>query len=248
MKKIFVLILTVVLCLSSVAFAEAQAQNEILSSTMISNATGAMLDNIDRAIAALNGKTIQPGILFSFNQTVGPRTAEAGYSVAANGNGYEKMGGGVSQVATTLYNSLAKLNDVAFTEKHTYGDLFCAGYAVTGSEAILTDYANGYDLMFASPSAYTIQMQRSGNYVYCGIVPSTDAATSTADPNAVMMEVVNCQNYVNLRASASSQSESLAQLPLGAKVQATGKTEAGFIEVIYEGKTGFVGESYLATR
>ena len=84
--------------------------------------------------------------------------------------------------------------------------------------------------------------------MYCGIIPSADAATSTDDPNAVMMEVVNCQNYVNLRASASSQSESLAQLPLGTQVQATGKTEAGFIEVTYEGKTGFVGESYLAKR
>ena len=245
MKKIFVLILTVVLCLSSAAFAEAQTQSEILSSTMIANATGAMLDNIDRAIAALNGKTIMPGVLFSFNQTVGPRTAEAGYAVAVNGNGYEKMGGGVSQVATTLYNSLAKLNDVAFTEKHTYGDLFCAGYAVTGSEAILTDYANGYDLMFASPSAYTIQMQRSGNYVYCSIVPSAAEPTATTDPNAVMMEVVNCQNYVNLRASASSKSESLAQLPLGAQVQATGKTEAGFIEVEYNGMKGFIGSNYL---
>ena len=33
MKKIFVLILTVILCLSSAAFAEAQVQSEILSST-----------------------------------------------------------------------------------------------------------------------------------------------------------------------------------------------------------------------
>ena len=243
MKKLIALVISLIICLSCAALAE--TQQEALASTMITNASGAMLDNIDKAIAAINGKAIQPSVPFSFNQTVGPRTAEAGYGMAVNGNGFEKLGGGVSQVATTLYNALIQLPDIAFTERHTFGEDFCAGYAVTGSEAILTDYANNYDLAFASPSAYTIQMQRSGNFIYCGVVSGTPAAAAPADPNLKEMEVVNCQSFVNLRASASSQSESLAQLPLGTKVEAKGAPSAGFIEVIYNGMTGFIGEDYL---
>lgn len=50
--------------------------------------------------------------------------------------------------ATILSNCLMKLNEVAFTEKYIYGDLFCKGYALTGDEMILIDNTNGNDLIF----------------------------------------------------------------------------------------------------
>lgn len=241
MKRIIALVLTLILAFSCTAFAE----GELLASTMVVNASGAMLDNIDRAAAALNGKTIQAGVPFSFNQTVGPRTQQAGYAMAVNGNGYDKMGGGVSQVATTLHNALIKASGVTFSQKHTYGDLFCAGYAMSGAEAILTDYEHGYDLQFTSPNAYTISMWRSGNYVYCEL--KEPAPEPTAQPMK-KMKVVNCQSYVNLRAEATAKSESIAQLTLGTEVEATGNVASGFIEVIYKEMKGFVAEDYLAEQ
>lgn len=241
MKRIIALTLTFILALSCAAFAE----GELLASTMVVNASDAMLGNIDCAVAALNGRTIQPGVPFSFNQTVGPRTHQVGYEVAVNGNGYDKLGGGVSQVATTLHNALIKASGVTFSQKHTYGDLFCAGYAMSGAEAILTDYENGYDLEFTSPNAYAISMWRSGNYLYCEL--KEPAPEPTTEP-LKKMKVVNCQSYVNLRAEATAKSESLAQLTLGTEVEATGNVSGGFVEVIYMGMQGFVAEDYLAEQ
>ncbi len=49
------------------------------------------------------------GDVFSFNDIVGDRTSARGYKTAVNGRGVKAMGGGVAQVATTLYLALQKL-------------------------------------------------------------------------------------------------------------------------------------------
>lgn len=64
--------------------------------------------NIALAVARLNGTIIEPGQVFSFNQTVGPRTRELGYREALeiiNGEYVPGVGGGVCQVSSTLYNA-----------------------------------------------------------------------------------------------------------------------------------------------
>jgi len=65
--------------------------------------------NIKLAAKALDGTVLKPGEAFSFNQTVGPRTAEAGYQMAIiiEGNKFVPgLGGGVCQVSSTLYNAV----------------------------------------------------------------------------------------------------------------------------------------------
>lgn len=59
------------------------------------------------------------------------------------------------------------------------------------------------------------------------------------------MEVFNCQSYVNLRAEATANPKSFAQLTLGTEVEATGNAANGFIEVIYKEMKGFVANCYL---
>ena len=65
--------------------------------------------NIKLAAKAIDGTLLKSNQEFSFNQTVGPRTAEAGYQMATIIEGNEfvpGLGGGVCQVSSTLYNAV----------------------------------------------------------------------------------------------------------------------------------------------
>jgi vancomycin resistance protein YoaR len=76
--------------------------------TDFSRKRGPRVLNIRRAAEYLNGVTIGPGEILSFNQTVGPRTAERGFVEAPEILGDEMvpgMGGGVCQVASTLHGA-----------------------------------------------------------------------------------------------------------------------------------------------
>ncbi len=69
------------------------------------------LTNLRLACEALNGLRLEPGETFSFNETLGKRTADKGYKQApavSGGAHTMQIGGGICQVATTLFNSVAK--------------------------------------------------------------------------------------------------------------------------------------------
>jgi vancomycin resistance protein YoaR len=64
--------------------------------------------NIQRMADIVRGTVIEPGELFSLNETVGQRTREKGFvggGVIYNGEFTNDIGGGVSQFATTLFNA-----------------------------------------------------------------------------------------------------------------------------------------------
>jgi hypothetical protein len=66
------------------------------------------VQNIRRIARAIDGAVVQPGQQFSLNAVAGPRTRDRGYVPAptiADGELVDSVGGGVSQVATTLYNA-----------------------------------------------------------------------------------------------------------------------------------------------
>jgi vancomycin resistance protein YoaR len=80
--------------------------------------------NIRLAASEINGALIRPGDTFSLNGYTGPRGTAQGYvesGIINNGRPDTAVGGGVSQVATTLYNAayFAGMEDVAHTE-HSY--------------------------------------------------------------------------------------------------------------------------------
>lgn len=104
--------------------------------------------NINQAEAArrINGTILRPGETFSFNKTVGERTRANGFvsGFVINGGVFrEELGGGVSQVATTVYNAafFAGLDDV---EHHPHA-FYINRYPV-GREA--TVYWGNLDLRF----------------------------------------------------------------------------------------------------
>lgn len=92
--------------------------------------------------------TLESYDLFSFNGLVGPRTAENGYKKALNGRGVTVYGGGVAQVASTVYLAVKDLDCVEIIDKSTYGDRFTDGYVEDTDDAIVTDYNAGTDFSF----------------------------------------------------------------------------------------------------
>jgi vancomycin resistance protein YoaR len=66
------------------------------------------INNLQLAVKLIDGTLVPPGSTFSLNNEVGPRTLERGFRVAPviiGGEYEEDVGGGVSQVATTVFNA-----------------------------------------------------------------------------------------------------------------------------------------------
>ena len=261
MKRIILVLLATCLCMGVCYGASASVLT--LGSTSTSNGSDALYQNIDRAISALNGTVIVKGQTFSFNEAVGARTTENGYTFAPNGNGVDVMGGGVSQVATTLYMALRELGDITYDEHHTFGAAFKAGYAEKAVETVLTDYSRGLDFRFTSGHAenLSVSMWRSGNVLFCQLTGTeATAAKPTASPapgvspepeasalpaGSGTFYLVTAKNYINLRASASSQAAALAEISRNETVRFLGEKDGEFLKVEYDGKTGYAHGDYL---
>lgn len=70
--------------------------------------TADRIHNLQLAVSLLDGSRVAPGATFSFNGRVGERTAERGFRsapVIVDDEYEEGIGGGVSQVATTVFNA-----------------------------------------------------------------------------------------------------------------------------------------------
>ncbi|MDQ2883948.1 MAG: VanW family protein [Actinomycetota bacterium] len=80
--------------------------------------------NIRRVAEQVNGAILRPGETFSLNGYTGPRNAATGYvdaGIIDHGRPSRGIGGGISQFATTLYNStyFAGMTDIEHKE-HSY--------------------------------------------------------------------------------------------------------------------------------
>lgn len=79
--------------------------------------------NVRLAARALNGAVIAPGQVLSLNKRLGPRQPEFGYRKGPafiNGEIVPETGGGVCQVATTLYNAALRANlDIVERRHHS---------------------------------------------------------------------------------------------------------------------------------
>lgn len=147
MKKLMALGMALVL-MTGVLAAPAMADTDVSSSTPLDSASSAQRSNIQLAVDALDGAYVAYGDVFSFNDIVGDRTPQRGYKTAVNGRGVKAMGGGVAQVASTLYLALEQLDGIDYVEKKTYGSKFAGDYVFSGDEAIITDSSEGIDFVF----------------------------------------------------------------------------------------------------
>ena len=113
-------------------------------------------NNIAKAAAAINGVVLYPGESFSFNGTVGQRTAEAGYLAAgayANGEVVDELGGGICQVSSTLYYCTLLAN-LQITERNVH--YFSVSYLPWGLDATVS-WPN-VDFKFVNNREYPIKI------------------------------------------------------------------------------------------
>lgn len=115
--------------------------------------------NIKLSAQAINGKILQPGEEFSFNEVVGQRTEAKGYKGAAaynNGEVVEEIGGGVCQVSSTLYNVVVRAGlETTVRRSHT----FEPSYVTPGCDATVS--WNGPDYKFVNNSSAAIGIRAS---------------------------------------------------------------------------------------
>ncbi|NLN06602.1 MAG: hypothetical protein GX167_03175 [Firmicutes bacterium] len=121
-------------------------------------------DNLYVAAKYMNGYVLAPGDVFSFNKVTGPRTFERGYSMAPVVGGMG-IGGGVCQVATTVYNA-ALLAGMEIVERHPHS--IRVGYVPPGRDATVTDFI---DFKFRNSTEKFIQIRSGagGGYVWVQI-------------------------------------------------------------------------------
>ncbi len=192
-----------------------------LHRTELDLAEAARVTNVRLAASLLDGATIRPRHQLSFDDRIGPRTSERGFLDAEtllNGVPTPGIGGGICQVATTLFVA-AWTAGLPVREVHPHTRL--PHYARPGMDAAIADHR--YDLVVENPfdHALTIHARLERDQLVVSL------ATSAA-PLEVAWDAVIEETSV-----ARDQVERDRHLAVGAR------------EVVDEGATGW---SVLRTR
>ena len=120
--------------------------------------------NLILAANKINGTVLMPGETFSYNKTVGARTIAAGYREApiyVSGKVVDGVGGGICQIATTLYNAAVYAN-LEITQRTNHQ--FVPSYAPASRDA--TVVYGAIDFQFKNNRNYPIKIvcSVSGGY------------------------------------------------------------------------------------
>ncbi|MEU9860008.1 VanW family protein [Streptomyces sp. NPDC047971] len=113
--------------------------------------------NIGRAVELIDGSLVKPGEVWSFNRTVGERTKENGFvdgTMILDGQYHSAPGGGVSAVATTVFNAIffAGVKPVEYGAHSFYIERYPPGREATVAWGTL-------DLKFRNNSDASIYIQ-----------------------------------------------------------------------------------------
>ena len=151
--------------------------------------------NIKRAAAQVDGMVVGPGETFSLNAATNPRNAAAGYVEAGtieNGRPARGVGGGVSQLATTLYNAayFAGMADVEHQEHSFYIGRYPAGREATVFGDLIdvkfrNDSPTGVLIQTEwTPTALTVRLVGIKRYE---VTSTSGPRTKTTNPNTVVI-------------------------------------------------------------
>ena len=126
-------------------------------------------NNVKLSCQAIDGLILQPGQVFSFNVTSGPRTQERGYQVAPIFVGKKVVpgrGGGVCQTSSTLYNSVLEAG-LEVVERHPHS--LPVAYVAAGRDATVS--WEGADLKFRNNLDVPIKILARvwDKYVLCAL-------------------------------------------------------------------------------
>ncbi len=124
--------------------------------------------NIEKAAASLSGYFLNKGEIFSFNAVVGRAEKEDGYRktrILANGRLVPGYGGGVCQVASTLYNSLLR-TEAEILERHPHsGYSPITAYVPPGLDAAVSYGSKDLRFRFSSQDVVILMYPREQELV-----------------------------------------------------------------------------------
>ena len=110
----------------TVTLEQVKAQTQLISSWTSSysnHSSSNRVHNVSKLAGIINGQVLEPGVVWSINETAGPRTVERGWKEAAgikNGAFVPDPGGGVCQISSTLYNAALRSGlNIVSSKRHS---------------------------------------------------------------------------------------------------------------------------------
>ena len=157
--------------------------------------------NLNIACKTINGTVVKPGATFSYNNTLGERTAKKGYKPAtiftgATGTAQE-LGGGICQVASTMFNT-ALLANVTITQRYQHSQK--VSYCPVGRDAGI--YYGSKDFKFTNNTAYNIKIKA---WISGGKLTVQFLTTEAVKPAAVKLSVTRSGSTYTLKRSVNGK-------------------------------------------
>ena len=179
--------------------------------------------NLELACEKLNGKVILPGETFSYNQTLGARTASAGYKNAkiySAGEVVDGIGGGICQISSTLYNAVLMAN-LEIVERRNHQ--FVTSYVPAGRDA--TVVYGSTDFKFKNTRQYPIRL------------------VATAKNGIATVTVYGIKEETEYTFSFSTKT--VASIPYTTKYEEDASLPEGTERVKQKGANGLKTETYI---
>ncbi len=179
--------------------------------------------NLEIACQKINGKVVLAGETFSYNQTLGPRTAAAGYKngkVYEGGEVVDGIGGGICQISSTLYNTVLMAN-LEIVERRNHQ--FVTSYLPAGRDA--TVVYGAIDFKFKNTRKFPVR-----------IVASAKNGIATVSMFGIKAE----QEY-----TFTFSTKTVASIPPTTKYEEDATLPAGTEKVKRKGANGLKTETYI---
>ncbi|NLB53530.1 MAG: hypothetical protein GX808_11455 [Syntrophomonadaceae bacterium] len=144
--------------------------------TVLEESTPGEKNNFHLAAKLLQGTVVEPGEIFSQNETLGPYTYEKGFQDGIMYIGSQLVptaGGGVCKLATTLYNT-AILAGLPVVERHPHG--MPVVYVPLGQDATVSFGAKDLKFKNNTDSPILIWAQGIDNHLYAGFYGTVEPA------------------------------------------------------------------------
>ena len=191
-------------------------------STTYSTGNSNRCTNISLAARSVNGYVLMPGETFSYNSTVGQRTATRGYKEAGvylNGEVTTGLGGGICQVSSTLYNAILLANlEIVERSNHT----FKPTYVPAGQDATVSWGAP--DFKFKNNRNYPVRI------------------TATAGNGSVSFNVYGLKTSDDYEVKIVSSE--IGSIPFSTQYQETSSLPAGTQKITQAGSNGCKTQTY----
>lgn len=158
--------------------------------------------NLRLACNSINGTVLKPGQTFSFNQVVGERTAARGYKpghIFASGSTVSAIGGGICQVASTMFNA-ALMSNFRIDQRSQHSKR--VAYVPLGRDAAI--YWGSKDFKFTNTSNTNIKILASAKN---GVISVKFMAygNGSEKPPKVSLSVSRSGNTFTLRRSVGGK-------------------------------------------